>query len=909
MSTWSQFRVDASKHVSRSGGGSAIAAAAYRAGEKLYDQREQGFADYTGRYGVVANGITMPQGGGPEWTREQLWNHAEATERRSDARTARKIELALPDAMTPEQRHELVGEWAKELANRYGVAVDWAIHLPDRKGSQQNHHAHLMLTTREIGPEGFGGKAALELSNTQQKARGLPIGDQAIQGLRQVVAERFNQVAERQGLELRADPRSYRERGVELVPTRHVGVAGVGMDRRGAESERAQNHKTTRELNAQRIEQRPELLLEVLTDKEAVFGRREMAKELHRYIDQPERFAAVMARLEASPDLVRLSSDRGRSPAQFSTREMVRTEARMMDAAEAMAAAGTHPMAAERVRATLDRHSRLSAEQRAAVEHIMAPGQIGAVVGSAGAGKSRSLAAAREAWEAQGYRVLGAALAGKAAEELQGSAGMSSRTLAALEFAWRKGRERLTARDVLVIDEAGMVGSRQLGRVLDAARRAGAKVVLVGDERQLQPIEAGAAFRAVVEQVGAAEVREVWRQRETWGREASQALARGDVRDGLAPYYTRGHMRMAESREAAKVSIARDYMAGTGSRLIMAHTNRDVGDLNSAVRAERQRAGELAGEAAFATARGVRQFAADDRLVFLANDRTLGVKNGTLATVEQAEPGRLTVRLDDPDRAGGGRRVTVEQAVYDQVAHGYAVTLHKSQGATVDRAYVLASGGMDQHLAYVAMTRHRDAAALYAGRDDFRDERALVARLSRARPKMSTLDFAERRGFETAAAWLEDARALIERGRERLGEVWERAGQAIERVREQVAQLRPERTTPEKRREELREVLGVSQPAQGAKTREQKMQERRETFATDKQEDKASPQPLREAFGSEAAADGSAEARREALRAAFTREEGTARLTGEALRRAMREPETPAPDHGRDQDRGQDRER
>jgi len=909
MATWAQFRVDASKHVSRKAGGSAIASAAYRAGERLFDRREKQYADYSGRYGVVANGITMPDRGGPDWTREHLWNAAEAAERRSDARIARKIELALPAEMSAGQRLELVQEWAKELASRYGVAVDWAIHLPDRKGSERNHHAHLMLTTREIGPEGFGSKAALELSNTQQRERGLPAGDQAMQELRQAVVDRYNEVVQRLELELQADARSYRERGVELVPTRHVGVAGVGIDRRGQEAERAGTHKATRELNAQKIEQRPELLLEMLTGKDAVFSRRDMAKELHRYIDQPQRFAAVMARLDASPELVRLSSDRGNTLAQFSTREMVRTEARMIDAAEAMAAAGRHPVAPGLVRATLDRHTQLSAEQRAAVEHVLAPAQITAIVGSAGAGKSRSLAAAREVWEGQGYRVLGAALAGKAAEELQGSAGMDSRTLAALEFAWRKGRERLTARDVLVIDEAGMVGSRQLGRVLDAARQAGAKVVLVGDERQLQPIEAGAAFRAVIERIGSAEVREIWRPREEWARKASQALARGDVREGLAAYSVRGHMRMEDSRDTAKAAIARDYLAGAGSRLIMAHTNKDVRDLNDAVRVEWQRAGGLTQEAAFATAQGVRQFAADDRVVFLANDRKLGVKNGTLGTVERAGPGQLVVRLDDPGTPGSGRRVAVDQAAYDQVAHGYAVTIHKSQGATLDRTFVLASGGMDAYLAYVSLTRHRDGATLYAGRDDFGDERALVAWLGRARPKMSTLDFAERRGFETSRAWADDARALLERGRERLEQVWERAGQAVERVREHIAQLAPVRMPQERRREELREALGVSQPAQGAKTREQRMQELQDTATP------ASPagnraEELRQAPGQERAGEPQDRAaQHEALREALLRKEGQARPTGEELRRAMLEPEKPAPERGRDYDRGRELER
>ena len=111
---------------------------------------------------------------------------------------------------------------------------------------------------------------------------------------------------------------------------------------------------------------------------------------------------------------------------------------------------------------------------------------------------------AREAWQAQGFNVRGAALAGKAADELQAGSGIESRTLASLDFAWKNGKDKLTSRDVLVIDEAGMIGSRQLGRVLKAAEQAGAKVVLLGDDKQLAAIEAGAAFRAVVQHVGAA---------------------------------------------------------------------------------------------------------------------------------------------------------------------------------------------------------------------------------------------------------------------------------------------------------------------------------------------------------------------------------------------------------------------
>ena len=187
---------------------------------------------------------------------------------------------------------------------------------------------------------------------------------------------------------------------------------------------------------------------------------------------------------------------------------------------------------------------------------------------------------------------------------------------------------------------------------------------------------------------------------------------------------------------------------------MLAHRRVDVQDLNDAIRATRKERSELADERIYRTTEGERAFAPGDRLLFRENNRDLGVKNGMLGTVERTEEGRLVVRLDSAWGPGQGRAVSVSMADYAAVDHGYAATIHKAQGATVDRAYVLASPTMDRHLTYVAMTRHRDAVRLYAGRDAFRDEGALSARLSRSQAKETTLDYdraayAERRGMES----------------------------------------------------------------------------------------------------------------------------------------------------------------
>ncbi|MDL2737773.1 Ti-type conjugative transfer relaxase TraA [Salmonella enterica] len=707
--------------IGRAAGHSAVAAAAYRSASKLVDERTGEVFDFTRKGGVLSAEIVTPAGV-PVPERGALWNAAEAAEKRKDARVAREWRAALPHELNEADRRELATRMGQAIADRYGVAVDVCIHAPDREGDDRNFHVHMLATTRTIQADGtLGAKAIIELANKDRQKAGIPGTSQGdITDIRREWAELTNEALERAGISARVDHRSYADQGVELTPTKHIGSDAVAMDRRGLEADRIDIHNADRQEQARQIAERPEIILDKLTATQAVFTRRDIAAELNRYIDDAEQFQALLAKLENSPHLIELEPAIGRHPAKFSTREMIDTERAMVDSAERLASSGQHGVSERIVSAAIDGAGTLSAEQQNAVRHVLKPGSLAVLIGDAGTGKSFSMKVAREAWEAAGYNVRGAALAGKAADELQAGSGIDSRTIASMELAWKNGQDKLTSRDVLVIDEAGMIGSRQLGRVLKAAEQAGAKVVLLGDDKQLAAIEAGAAFRGVVQRVRAAEITEVRRQKHAWMREAGQQLARGSVADGLAAYAERGHVQIHDSREAAREALAAAYVGdqGKGSQIILAHSNKDVQALNEAVRQARKERGELRGTARFMTERGGREFAPGDRIVFLKNDRDLGVKNGTLGTVEHSEDGSLAVRLD----SGEARRFQAAQ--YAAVDHGYAVTIHKAQGVTVDRAYLLATPGMDRSLAYVGMTRHREAVTLFAGADDFTDRRA-----------------------------------------------------------------------------------------------------------------------------------------------------------------------------------------
>ena len=463
-----------------------------------------------------------------------------------------------------------------------------------------------------------------------------------------------------------------------------------------------------------------------------------------RHSDGKDQYDRVMAAAKASPELVALGKD-GRGDERFTSREMIATEAKLERSADRLAEGRHHFVGASHVHRALGaaegRGLTLSEEQRDALGRITERDGLASVIGYAGTGKSAMLGVARQAWEDAGYTVRGAALSGIAAENLEGGSGIQSRTIASLEHAWGKDRDQLGPRDVLVVDEAGMIGTRQMERLLSAADQAGAKVVLVGDPEQLQAIEAGAAFRALSERHGAAEITEIRRQRTDWQRDATRWLATGRTPEAIQAYRDHDMVQAADTRVAARAGLVdgwdrRRQAEPERSRIILTHTNAEVRELNDEARERLRASGDLGQDVAVQAERGERQFASGDRIMFLRNERSVGVKNGTLGTVEQVSADRMGVRLDD------GRQVGFDVKDYAAVDHGYAATIHKSQGVTVDRVDVLATPGMDRHAAYVALSRHRDGVQLHYGRDDFASDAKLAAVMSRDRAKDMAADYA-----------------------------------------------------------------------------------------------------------------------------------------------------------------------
>ena len=213
------------KTVSRTSGRSATAAAAYRAGAKITDERTGEIHDYTRKTGVVSADLILPSNA-PDWAhdRERIWNAAEQAETRKNSTVAREFEVALPDELSPSERLRLSHDFARELVARHGCAADVAIHAPSKEGDDRNHHAHILLSTRRLGLEGFGEKTReLDAKKT---------GSELVTQWRERFAELTNERLQENGITTRVDHRTLEAQGIDREPTQHLGPSATAIERR-----------------------------------------------------------------------------------------------------------------------------------------------------------------------------------------------------------------------------------------------------------------------------------------------------------------------------------------------------------------------------------------------------------------------------------------------------------------------------------------------------------------------------------------------------------------------------------------------------------------------------------------------------------------------------------------------------
>jgi conjugative relaxase-like TrwC/TraI family protein len=476
--------------------------------------------------------------------------------------------------------------------------------------------------------------------------------------------------------------------------------------------------------------------IERLEDASATFGRTDIVEVLSTFVastDAPSMRARIeelaskvlsdrsviclAGPLPAEPpkSLQRrdgMSSIERHGAVRFATNGTLHAEASILDAVTNGEGARVGIVAFSAARDAIG-NSGLGSDQRDAVRSLVTGGErVALLVGPAGAGKSRTLDTARTIWEHGSYNPIGLAPSAMAAGVLADEAGLRSETLAKFLKDQDSGVTALDDRSVVILDEAGMARSDDLARLIAAVTRANAKVVLVGDSQQLGAVGPGGIFRTLVDNHGGNELETVRRFQRAWEAAASLRLRARD--SSILPVYLR-HGRIADGNREQMIDeafrawrTARDEGA---SMVVMAGDNATATELSLRCRADLITRGEVARDGA-RTSAGI--VGVGDEIVTLRNDRQ--VRSSTNDFVRNGDRWRVTDTLEDgsirvePLNERRSPTVTLPSAyVGEHVALAYALTVHKAQGTTTDRATVIVDEQMTAPQLYVAMTRGRDA--------------------------------------------------------------------------------------------------------------------------------------------------------------------------------------------------------
>jgi|CXWL01.1.fsa_nt_gi conjugative relaxase-like TrwC/TraI family protein len=506
----------------------------------------------------------------------------------------------------------------------------------------------------------------------------------------------------------------------------------------------------------------------LITESESHFSEKDMLRSVAE-ASQAHGFSArelrdgVKRELVQSPDIVRLGELNGEM--RFSTCQMFELERGVLRAAERLHAEQGRFASSEVIEqmegktwkiktGKSKRRIKLSAEQADAFRHLTGKGsRIRILEGLAGTGKTATLRAVREAWEKSGYMVLGITLAGKARKELENGSGIKSITLRMFELltgpksigrklrhharqlaraaagkkTWTIKPLSLDKKTILVVDEAGMIGTQEMDLLLRAVEKGGATLILVGDRGQLQPLGAGAPLAHLADRLGKADLSDIGRQQDERDRDIVRAFAAGRVEPALEDLAKRGLLTVQDHRDAAIDALIDAWRTNESQKpdeaLIFCGTNREANTVNRRCQDVQRRAHLLDRKKKIRVEDGY--LFRGDRVLLTVTDRLLGVNNGETGTITSVNAlrKRIRVKLDD------GRRVVIPLRTYDGVRLGYAVTTHKGQGTTVESAYVLAGGFMqDREISYVQMSRARGATRVFVDRNEAGPDLSNLAR-------------------------------------------------------------------------------------------------------------------------------------------------------------------------------------
>ena len=755
--------------VGRSNGRSSVQSAAYITGEKLYEERREKLADYTKRAGDVEFVNTLA----PEHSKYKdlsVWNEVEKFEDKyaekhykteesvanykESAQTASTIILALPNELSLESNKELLEKFINTRFTSRDLISTYAIH-----NNEGNLHAHIQTTRRAIDENG----EFLERKDRAICARGAAIET------RKLWADLANEYLEKEGIKERISEKSFADLGIDLEPSKH---RGWFSDMIGDKSRILSENDQIKESNIRRILENPNSIIDLLNTTKAAFTQRDILKELNKRLGSEEQVAIAFEKILEEAKYV---GESAKGEFLYTGEKYQKLENDTLSKFENMTSRNivkreSHMEIGEFILSKDGKFGYLSEEQKNAARGVTGNSQISVVMGKAGAGKTSTMRAVADIYKNQGCRVIGMSLSAVASKNLGKDAGIDSKTIASWTHDWRsyeiakekflsfneivdKGllkqidwyndlkryeSSQLKKGDVIIVDEAGMVGTQNWNEILSIAKRFEAKVIAVGDSNQFEAISSGDCFRKFAEIAQSKgrifELNEIRRQKTEWMKEASVEFSKLNTIEGLTRYENHGNIKELDLRENVIKEAAESYIKNeeNGDAAVLCYKRTTCREVNDEIRNIKRLQGIIGEDIANINGRS---FAENDKIMFLQNDKAMNVKNGMIGTVLGGNNDQLKVKTES------NREVSINTKSYDKLDHGYAMTLHKSQGKTFDNVSVIAEKGMDAKATYVAMTRHRENVEMFYSKDEFKTYKSLANGLSQYRQKDMVADY------------------------------------------------------------------------------------------------------------------------------------------------------------------------
>ncbi|WP_371219327.1 AAA family ATPase [Orientia tsutsugamushi] len=707
----------------RSEGGDSCRKAAYNA-RTIVKNKQTGIRyNFSSKKDNVYHTVLIPDYVNQDFKNIQtLMNEVERTETRENSKLLKDIVIALPDEkeLNLEHRIELTHrivdamEWVQ---NGLGVQID--IHKPQI--GDKNWHVHILVTTRRFKENGeeFGDKAVdLEAKFITVKGQWRIIKDSKM--IHEIAKEETNAYFAELGLPYRVDETSE-------VPGKHIGPRRI----RNLITEVLNENELRKEAHLKIIND-ADVITDSITHYKSIFTKQDVEKAVKDIPDLTAREQLVQKAL-SSNRILELYHDDGESSKYFTTTEVRNEETRIIRIANKINDQ-VYYNDIYNLKSDIEGLANVSEEQKQALRHILlSTSGVRVLRGRAGTGKSYVLAKAHKLATNRGQKVIGLAPTHKAVSELKSKGYTEVYTVKGFLY----NRKKIFMQDsLIVVDEAGMVGTKAYAELFRVVRNNNCQLILAGDEKQLASIERGGMFEMLSNIFGSHVLVNIRRQSENWSREAAMEFAESNILSGITLLRQNNCVRFDNTLQDSMSKLIYNWSLSKfkpHEKLVITVRNKDVDILNSSIRSLLKANGTLKGTEYERSIDGRKKsYMAGDRIVFQKSYKDLQIQNSEFATLTSVSKNKFIAKTDT------GKEVSFDPSEI-QFKHGYASTVYKVQGASIKDVYVLHNGVSNISSSYVAMTRHIENLQLYCNKEATKSINSLINQLSRPNEKSASI--------------------------------------------------------------------------------------------------------------------------------------------------------------------------